>query len=220
MGKLGRHVHPHFVRNRYMGVNDEDIKSIQERLEAAEAAIDEGKKERKQMAVDYSRLAYKAEKDARRLRQIDEGRKRKNIIIEGVPERAGETPRKVALDLMVDIGAATAGERIGIDSAYRIGRYRADAKKSRNIMIRFKDMETKIKLFQQVAKMKNIIRWKDVYVSDDLTPEQQDERKDLRCLTAIARQQGMPAKLKGNKIEIGEKSFLYKDIDRLPQEST
>ena len=195
----------------------DDIQGLTERLDSAEAAIASGTAERKQMMVDNMRLQHKCERDAFRLRQIDEGRKRKNIVIEGFPEAGGETPRKILHDLLVDIGAVTAGTKIQLESAFRIGKRSPAATTPRNILIIFREMEDKIKLFQKVNQMRHLNKWKDVYVSDDLTPEQQEERKDLRCLAALARYTHTDLKLKGNKLEDSKgKVYHYRDIGDLP----
>ena len=66
--------------------------------------------------------------------------------------------------------------------------------------------------------MRHIDRWRDVYVSDDLCIEQQSERKDLRCLSAVAKQKGYAtARVKGGKLEIGDKSLTYRDLYLLPE---
>ena len=53
------------------------------------------------------------------------------------------------------------------------------AKNPRNILVRFRDMEYKIKLFQNIGQMRHVLRWKEVCVGEDLTSKQQEERKDL-----------------------------------------
>ena len=64
--------------------------------------------------------------------------------------------------------------------------------------------------------MKHKKRWEDVYVSDDLSLEQQNERKELRCLAKIAKKKGLEAKVKGGKLEIGDKTMTYRDLYQLP----
>ena len=89
-----------------------------------------------------------------------------------------DTPKKIVVDLLSDIGAITGTERVSLDAAYRIGKPKQNQTSPRNIMVRFKDMEHKMRLFQEITKMRHIDRWRDVYVSDDLCIEQQSDRKE------------------------------------------
>ena len=83
-----------------------------------------------------------------RVRQCDKLIRRPNIIIEGVPEKQGDTPKKI-VNLLSDIGAITGTERVSLDAAYRIGKPKQNQTSPRNIMVRFKDMEHKMRLFQE-----------------------------------------------------------------------
>ena len=203
---------------QYQSDNDVKVNGLLSQAETTRDELSEARIERKQMRVDTLRLEYKLEKMQFRVRQIDEGRKRKNIIIEGVPEKADESARKVCIQLMQDIGALGPGEKVTMDSAYRIGKLNPRAKSARNILIRFREMESKIKIFQNVGQMRHVQRWKEVYVGDDLTPEQQEERKDMRALVGVAKRLGKPAKMKGNKVELDGRGYVHREISSLPKE--
>ena len=212
--KVGAHIEK---VDAYIVSNDEEVENLKRRINTLETTVKNVVKVNKQQHVNLQRLAFRHDKTITKLRTIEEGRKRKNVIIEGAPEVNGEFPKKIITDILTDIGSITPGERIGIDSAYRMGKKDPKARRPRNILIRFRDMDTKIRLFQKIAKMSTIPKWKNVYIADDLTASQQDERKDLRCLAALARQQGETAKVKGNKLHIGEEAFTHRDIDDLPE---
>ena len=195
----------------------EEIESLKERCDSAEKRLSDGETTCKQLRIENLRLLRSSYKDRERIRHTEEAAKRENIIIEGVPEVAGETPRKVIHNLLVDIGAIGAGVKVSLESAFRIGRVRAAASSPRNILIRFKDIDNKIALFQNVNKMRHLNKWKKVYISDDLTVEQQGERKDLRCLSALGAFHNLSLKLKGNKLENeAGRTYYYKDIKDLP----
>ena len=68
----------------HMTTVTDDIGDLTERLERAEAAIVTAASERKQVFVENLRLRRRVDRDSTRLRQVDEGRKRKNIVIEGL----------------------------------------------------------------------------------------------------------------------------------------
>ena len=49
-----------------------------------------------------------------------------------------------------------------------------------------------------------------------LSQQEQDQRRDLRCLAAFARSQDIEAKVKGGKLVIDDKVIKFEDIDELP----
>ena len=108
--------------NDYISENDEEVRNIKARLDAVERTRDKAVIERKQLVIDNARLAYHMEKLTKRVRHSDELLRRPNILIEGAPENAGDTPKKILVDLLTDIGAITGTEKVSLDAAYRIGK--------------------------------------------------------------------------------------------------
>ena len=71
------------------------------------------------------------------------------------------------------------------EAVYRIGRY--DQKKTRPIMVRFKEAKSKGAVYSNVRKLghPDLAHWK-VSISDDLTKLEQKHMRDLRTVAAHA----------------------------------
>ena len=103
------------------------------------------------------------------------------------------------------------------DAIYRIG----PAKKGKNrlqrpILCELVRKADKGEVFKRVSTLKNKPKWKRISIGDDLSPEQNRNRQDLRDLCAHARREKLDARLSGNALIIDNKRFLHKDIGNLP----
>ena len=49
-----------------------------------------------------------------------------------------------------------------------------------------------------------------------LSQQERQQRRDLRCLVAYAKSEGIEAKLKGDRLIIDGKVYKYEDLDDLP----
>ena len=83
--------------------------------------------------------------------------------------------------------------------------------------MKFANVNTKHELYKNIKKLGESRKWKQVYVQDDLPYEVQQERKEMRCLAALARERGHNALLKGNTLIVDEVRYLYKDCGDLPE---
>ena len=67
-----------------------------------------------------------------------------------------------------------------------------------------------------IGKLKNNVAWKGVHLNDALSPKEQREAKDLRCIYAAGKTKGLDIKMKGNALLIDGIKFTYKEIENLP----
>ena len=56
-----------------------------------------------------------------------------------------------------------------------------------------------------------------MHISDAVTIEEQDRRRDMRCIYAAGKAKGVDVKLKGSSIIIDGVKFVHKDIHNLPK---
>ena len=141
-----------------------------------------------------------------------------NLIIEGVTETANENVRaaidKLFEDLELDFGAEWC------DLIYRMGPKKQTMHRPRPIFVSFPYTRLKRLVLRNAYKLKNMQERKYTYLSDDLTPDQQSQRRDLRCLNAYARSMQIDSKLRGNAIIIDGTRYTHADIGKLPHEIT
>ena len=116
---------------------------------------------------------------------------------------------------MVDTGAVPMGAVVNMTAAFRMG-VKQHHDTTRNICVKFSDFSAKLKLFSNISKIDRVV-YPGVYVSDDLSADQQEQRKEMRCIAALARSKGnVSAKVKGAKLIIDEEEYAYSEMDDLP----
>ena len=141
-----------------------------------------------------------------------------NLIVEGVPETTNEDVRnKIDLlfeDLGLDFGTDCC------DFIYRMGQRKQTTGRPRPIFVVFPYIRLKNQVLRNAYKLKNNPDRKYTYLADDITPEQQSKRRDLRCLHAYAKSMGLDTKLRSDTILVDGKRYTHDDIDKLPHEIT
>ena len=103
-----------------------------------------------------------------------------------------------------------------IKATYRLGPLKNGIARPRSIKVIFANSSTKGEIFKNIDKLKNNDAWKGIRLSDALTPLEQSQQRDLRCIYAAAKAQGINTKLRGSSIIIDEVKYTYKDINDLP----
>ena len=75
----------------------------------------------------------------------------------------------------------------------------------------------KYDIYKQVKNLKNLDEGKRVYIKDDIPQEISQQRQELRCFTATARDRGYEATVRGGAIIVDNKHYAYSDIEDLPK---
>ena len=101
-------------------------------------------------------------------------------------------------------------------AAYRLGPLRNGTARPRSIKVLFANPGTKGEIFKNIEKLRQKDTWKGVRLSDAISPQEQSQQRDLRCIFAAAKSQGLSAKLRGSSLIIDEIKYTYKDINSLP----
>ena len=148
--------------------------------------------------------------------ELEKQRRVHNLIVEGIPETANEDVRykidQLFEDLDLDFGTDCC------DFIYRMGQRKQTTGRPRPIFVAFPYIRLKSKVLRNAYKLKNNPERKFTYLSEDITPEQQAKRRDLRCLNAYAKSMGVDSKLRSDTIIVDGVSFSHADIGRLPHE--
>ena len=119
--------------------------------------------------------------DKKYLRDEEEFR-RCTLLIDGVNERDNKRPRAVIEALLKDLGVTFKDS--DIRTAYRLGPVRTGVSRPRSIKITFANSSIKGEIFKNIDKLKDLDTWKGVRLADAISPLEQSQQRDLRCIYA------------------------------------
>ena len=189
---------------------NQNLDQANEKLNATQKLLEETRQDLKEKAKTIDKLDKKYERDEMEL-------KRCLLLIDGVSENE-KRPNIVVNSLLSDLGIPV--KEGDIKATYRLGALKTGVARPRTIKVQFSNSKTKAEIFKNIAKIKNIVAWKGVHLSDAMTPLELRQAKDLRCVYAVGRAKGLDIKLRGNILVIDGIKFGHKDIANLPYELT
>ena len=70
--------------------------------------------------------------------------------------------------------------------------------------------------YLKIDKLRQNEAWRGVRLSDAISPQEQSQQRDHRCIYAAAKAQDLNVKLRGSNIIIDDIKYSYKDINSLP----
>ena len=149
------------------------------------------------------------------IERIDKKNRRYNLVIYGIPEENDKSARECVKDLFAELGLPFGVNHA--DAIYRIGPAKKGKKKLQlPILCELVRKADKGEIFKRVSKLKDKPLWKKVSIGDDLSPQQNRNRQDLRDLYALAKWEKVDVRLSGNALVIDNRRYLHKDIPNLP----
>ena len=181
-----------------------------DKLNATQKLLDEKRQDLKEKSKTIDKLDRKYERDEQEL-------KRCLLLLDGVSEQE-KRPVAVINSLLADLGVETKDG--DIKAAYRLGALKTGIARPRTIKVQFANPKTKAEIFRNIGKIKKNTAWKGVHLSDAMTPLEQKQAKDLRCIYAAGKAKGLDIKLRGNTLIIDGIRFTHKDLSNLPYELT
>ena len=198
-----------------------DLKALQDKVNTLEAKLDitSNLLEETQKQLDGAKKDIKdnvktlGKLDRKYIRDEEEF-KRCALILDGVNERDNKRPKVVIENLLKDLDLEC--KDTDVKAAYRLGPIRNGTARPRSIKVIFTSSNTKGDIFKNIDKLQRKDAWKGVRLSDAISPQEQSQQRDLRCIYAAAKAQGLNVKLRGSSIIIDEIKFSYKDINALP----
>lgn len=177
----------------------EEIRSLKTNLETKTTEI---RREYEKLKEENRELKYK-------LRITERRAKKNNIIIYNCREAENENTVNRVLEL--------ANEKLNVEltvseinNAYRIGV--KDNEKIRPIRLELISYLKKTEINSQGRRLKG----SSVYMRDDLTPEDLDERKLLIKHLAYARKNNIPAKINKFNLIVNGETYSYQDLEKTP----
>lgn len=158
--------------------------------------------------------------------------KEAKILIAGVHESPGENTCVIALNCINKVISSALAEKhqnvqkdglkklylSDISNAYRIGKPNVGNPK-RTIVVSFVRMLDKEMVYQAKAITKGDKKIK-FFLNDDVSKDGRVLKAKMRRVVAVAKDQGMDAKLAGNKVIIGTRAYFSNELSLLPDEIT
>ena len=71
-------------------------------------------------------------------------------------------------------------------------------------------------MYSRIKNLKSHPRWAKVSITDDLTPEENCKRQDLKSICAHAKQNRIDARVSGNALVIEGRHYSHLDLGKLP----
>lgn len=150
-----------------------------------------------------------------RLSFLEKEYRKRNILVHGINEaiKGRDDLENFILDLL-NIKMSVKTTLAEIDTIYRLGPKKED--KTRPVIIKF--ISTR-KVFEILAQLKTL-RNTDIYITEDLTKEEQEVRKKLVIEMKKHREQGKLAIIRNNKLLIKEKNGKEKSTNGMSEEGS
>ena len=184
-----------------------ELKDIKEELTAVTKRADESDTVNKVQAIRIEQLENK-------ISDLEDEKRSHNIIIEGIREKNNEDIRGIVDDLLKDLGLNYNVE--WCDSIYRLGPKIDGNKRPRPIKVVFPYLRYKHLLFKQLYKLGTLQGWEGVYINDDMSPQKQAQRKEMRAIFSFAKSTGIDCQLRGTRLIVDKKPYTYEKLSDLP----
>lgn len=152
--------------------------------------------------------------------------KEKKMIISGVNETPGEDILTVALGCInkiieaaiaqrkaEDVGSLKKLSKSSLDNVFRKGK--VGKSRRRNISLTFMRVDDK----EMVIAAKSETKEQDgikFFLNDDVSADGRTLKAKLRRIVTVAKSQGIPAKLAGNKVVVGSRTYASNELKLLP----
>ena len=172
-----------------------DLSTLQNTVTGLEGAVNELTEEIKTVQQDMKLHKTNMQKLQKNGKVREDEKRKTNIIIEGLKEDAKLHPRQQVGSLLKDIGVTIPQENI--PTVTRLGPIGGKGKKPRPILVKFSSNYYKQEVFKNIAKLQNQDKWRGTFIQDDLPQEEIAQRRDLRCLPALAREKGHTSSVGG-----------------------
>ena len=193
------------------------VKTLQETVNNFEQAMNlmsDDLKELKDENLQLRQRIYESENVNQRFVGIEEEGKRRNIIIDGINEAPFHKTKEAVTELCSTLGVELT--LLTVVNMFRLGAQRADATQPRPVKVKFQSNLTKQILYKNISTLKEDEKWSRISTRDDVTEEVQDIQRDLRCIAASARSQGLKAQVRGKALILEDKRYTYDEINDLP----
>ena len=153
--------------------------------------------------------------NVRELQQIKADKRRHNLIIHGLKEEADIGPRQQVQSLFKDMGLPF--DLDAADAIYRIGRKPRQGQRPRPLVCELTRKYNKGEVYKRIKNLRDKPKWAKVTITDDLSPEENRKRQDMRDLCNLGKAQRRVVKLSGSTLILEGKRYTHREIGQLPK---
>lgn len=200
--------------------NDKYREEITKLTKAVEDTNSARRKETREHQIVKQELATTRSANARMEAQINGLMNRQricNLRLDGVKEEPNENLKRFVIDMAAEMGVPNMTVA-DIVSTYRLGKQTQGVTRVRTVMIIFVSERGRNAFFFAHASLKNNVKYRGVYVNDDVTALTRRQRDDYRAVAAIAREDGADIRVHTDGIVINGRKHLLTDPHSLPEQ--
>ena len=143
----------------------------------------------------------------------EEENMRCQLIINGAKEQG--RPKSVVASLLKDLGVEFV--EANIRSSYRLGLVNDKSTRPQSIKVQFVSNKFKYDIYKNIQKLKGKEQWHGVHISDTVSQDEQERRRDMRCIFAVGKARSIDIKLRGSNIIFDGIRYGHSDINALPK---
>ena len=197
------------------------LDSIVKEFESMKNENKDLKRENVNLKKTVNGLAKKVDSFDRKFEMFERESRKSNLCVDGVLEREGLSLLRLVNDLFRDLEINLKAEEV-CHAIFRKGMLTevddGVNMKPRPIIIQFNDPSVKGKIFKNLKKLAGNNNWRNVFINDDLTPDQINKMKDMRAVHYYAKSLGRNTTLRGTNLFIDDRRFNLDEIDKVPSE--
>ncbi|CAG9821849.1 unnamed protein product [Phaedon cochleariae] len=179
----------------------EQLTSLNSKVEKNQNTLEELKQEFSTTNVKLDQLEKENSALKENIKQLENRNRKNNLIIFGTPKNNSIQDNINFIKASLDINL----ELKDINNSYPLGK---NEKESIPIKFEFVSQLKKIEILKNAYKLrqKNI---KNIYITEDLSKEDQEIHRGLRLFLNKAKSAGKKAVMRHNKLIIGDKSYTH-----------
>ena len=196
------------------------IDNLTNSLEYSQKEIDELKAENARLKqrlgdvmMEDRKTQYKVNELESKVDKIETSTKRKNLIIEGVPEIEGRN-ENVEKSIFVLFDQLQVHKGINYEGCYRMGPYIKS--RTRPIMVSFERQADRDAIYAKRFELKRTQSFQNVWINEDLGALSKRKRGLIRMISKEAQAQGVDCKTGKYFVQINGKRFDDSNLEELP----
>ena len=199
---------------------DTAIRGLESSLEFSQREIDGLKKENRElkqkmgaMDLEEKRTQFQMQHVDDKLDKLDTVTKKKNLLIEGIPEADGgkRDDYKAISDLFDQLKV---DKGINIEACFRVGPY--NRSRDRPILVTFERQTDRDLVYSRRMDLRRSANYQRTWINEDLGPASKRKRGLIRLISREAQQQGIDCKTGKYALHINRVKFDESNLDELP----
>ena len=203
----------------------EDLANNAARIQSQEDEVKIQKEENKKLKEEMGELYRSIEKamvpaHSQPVTQSDrtKDQRRKNLIIDGVPESQGEDLRAIAKQVIFDTRVPIHEQ--DLDEVFRLGAKSDSRHKPRPIVMNFTRRHVRDNIYKARSNIKNNPSCSKIWINEDIDQCTRQERADLRAVADLAKEQGLVVRQSADAVSIAGIRYTHSTLHNLPPDLT